>query len=220
MSATTTRLHRIPRSFQSLAKSNVSPFAPPSLEFLIVVALHDPCQGLDHKISTSYAHLGVAQSTFQGRSLVFCGYFSLLWAMFSPGSSIHYPVILVRIHIDETSHGQGVLTDLLHIYHKASHPAMSISPGRRGAASSMLRRFLVVLPWHQINAEGSSLLLKLIHHDLFQITSAPIYPIHTSRNLQAPVFCAPDFPTYILQELIFPSCLTISTFQALISWGH
>ncbi|KAK0430074.1 hypothetical protein EV421DRAFT_351603 [Armillaria borealis] len=84
--------------------------------------------------------------------------------MSSPGLSIHYPVILVRIHVDETSHGQGVLTGLLYIYYEASHPAMTISPGRRGAASSMLRRFLVVLPWHQINAEGSSLLLKLIRH--------------------------------------------------------
>ncbi|PBK58649.1 hypothetical protein ARMSODRAFT_1028079 [Armillaria solidipes] len=97
---------------------------------------------------------------------------------------------------------------------------MSISPGRREAASSMLRRFPVVLPWHQINAEGSSLLLKLIHHDLFQMTSAPIYPIQTSRNLQAPMFYAPDFPTYILQELISPPCLAMSTFRALISWGY
>ncbi|PBK85807.1 hypothetical protein ARMGADRAFT_543982 [Armillaria gallica] len=169
-SASATSLYGIPRSFQSLAKSHFWPFAPPSFEFSAIVTLHSPCQGLNHEISTSYIHLGVAQSAFEGRAWSFAGSGSCYGRNFTwarrPGGSFTY------------------------ISRNSSHPTVSISPGRRKTESSMLRRLPVVLLSHQINAKASQtpasyilsasfcllvVILFVPGDELFQMTFSDVY---------------------------------------------
>ncbi len=102
----------------------------------------------------------VSSSSRPRTSLTFSNYWFPIVMLF-PGAANHYPILLVRIHEDDSPPRQGILPGFLQVpVFVVETPLFGNSYTRN--ATPILRIFRVVLPWHLTNVEGSVLISKLL----------------------------------------------------------